>query len=256
VTKKSKQVEQRIQSSAHVTIAAKTHRVQVAESLAARAVEVQGANTLATKDTFLVLVDFLVDTLGYSVKSMDVGELRLVAEKADDVGLREARDSAVSSLHQASVRMRSMIWDAMGPQGLAAYGLSGDTPRNPRDLASHARTVAKLMQEHPFNVTVEGVSFDSAAMASTLEGKAAAVDKALSDMQREEQEFANELGKRDDAIAAWVDDHQGVADALVGLFRLAGRKDLSERVRPSSRVLAGEEAPAVEVPQEKPAAGG
>jgi hypothetical protein len=43
--------------------------------------------------------------------------------------------------------------------------------------------------------------------------------------------------------------HQGVADVLVGLFRLAGRKDLSDRVRPSSRTLAGEEAPAVETPK-------
>jgi hypothetical protein len=253
VSKKSKQVENRIQSSGHVITAAKTHRVQVAESLAARAIEVQGANTPATKEVFLWTVDFLVDALGHSVLTLDQGEMRVVAERADDVGLRDQRDSAMSSLLLASVRVRSMVLDALGATGLATYGLLGETPRGARVLVSHANTVAKLMQEQPFNMTVEGVTFDSAAMATTLATKAAAVEKALGDMQREEQELANELGNRDVAMASWVEAHQGVADVLVGLFRLAGRKDLSERVRPTSRTLAGEE---VALPVEAPKEGG
>jgi hypothetical protein len=229
--------------------AAKTHRAPIAAALAARALEVQGSSTLATKDAFLVVVDFLVDALGQSVTAMDQAELRVVAERSDDVGLRDARDAATSSLLAAAVRVRSMVLDALGAKGLETYGLAGDTPRLSRDLVTHASTVAKLMQEHPFNVTVDGVTFDSAAMATTLASKVDAVEKTLADMQREEQELVNELGRRHEAIMAWQEAHQGVADALVGLFRLAGRKDLSERVRPSSRTLAGEEAPAVETPK-------
>ncbi len=248
VSKKSKQVDNRLQSSGHVITAATTHRTEMAESLAARAIEPQGANTLVTKEVILTVFDFLTDTLGQSAQSMDEAELRLVAEKADDVGLREDRDSKTASLLAACVRVRSMVIDALGPTALKTYGLTGDTPRIPTQLASHARTVVKLLQEAPFTVTVDGVSFDSAAMASTLQAKAVAVEKTLTDAQREEQELGNELGKRDAAIDAWTERHQGVADTLVGLFRLAGRKDLSERVRPSARMLAGDEVASVEAP--------
>ena len=250
MSKKSKQVENRIQSSEYVITAAKTHRDQIAEVLATRAAQVQGPTTLITKEIAGALLDFVIDDLKHSITTMDDAEMRVVAERADDVGLREARDTAVSSLLSATVRVRSMVLDALGNNGIETYGLTGETPRLPRDIMNHANTVAKLMQEHPFNVTVEGVTFDSAAMASTLTNKAAAVEKAIADMQREEQELVNELGKRHAAISEWTDVHQGAADALTGLFRLAGRKDLSERVRPSSRTLSGEEAPAAEPPKE------
>ena len=250
MSKKSKQVENRIETSEHVMTAAKTHRDLVADILAIRAIQVQGSNTVVTKSVWLAVVDFFVDDVKYSVTKMDTAELRVVAERADDVGLRDTRDTRVANLLLATVRVRSMVLDALGENGLATYGLSGETPRAARDLMSRAYTVAKLMQENPFNVTVEGVTFDSAAMASTLTTKADAVETALADMQREEQELANELGNRDVAITEWVDVHQGVADTLTGLFRLAGRKDLSERVRPTHRLLAGEVAPPAEPPKD------
>jgi hypothetical protein len=169
------------------------------------------------------------------------------------VGLREARDTAANALVQAAVRVRSMVSDARGAAALRTYGLEGETPRSPRELASHVKTVSRLMKETPFSVTVDGVSFDSAAMAATLDQKVETLEKALADVQREEQELADKLGRRDKQVSSWIDDHQGVADTLVGLFRLAGRKDLAERVRPTGRTLAGEEV----APEEtSPAAGG
>ncbi|HRI72099.1 MAG TPA: hypothetical protein PK156_48030 [Polyangium sp.] len=258
MTKKSKQVENRIQSSEHVITAATTHRNQIAENLAARAAKVQGANTPITREIVGAFFDFLVDDLKHSVSTMDDAEMHVVAERSDDIGLREARDSAVSSLIAATVRIRSMVLDALGNTGIETYGLSGETPRVPRDNMNHAMTVAMLLQERPFNVTVEGVTFDSAAMASTLITKANAVDNAMATIQREEQELVDELGKRHGAIVEWSDVHQGVADTLTGLFRLAGRKDLSERVRPTSRTLAGEDvSPPADPPKDPgPTTGG
>ncbi len=256
MTKKSKQVENRIEASQHVLTAAKTHRDQIADVLATHAVKVQGSNTVVTKAVWLSVVDVLVDDLKHSVTVMDAAEMRVVGERSDDVGLRDERDTASTNLHAAAVRVRSMVLDALGPNGIVSYGLSGETPRVTRDLTSHAYTVAKLMQANPFNVTVDGVTFDSAAMATTLKAKADAAEKTLSDMQREEQELVNELGHRQTAIDAWVDVHQGVADTLTGLFRLAGRKDLAERVRPTSRTLAGEDVPAAESPKDNSATPG
>lgn len=249
MAKKTKQIDNRIQSSEHVVHAATTHRDQVAETLAARALAVQGPDSSVTKAVFLSVLDFLVGTLAGSMKDLDEAEHRVVAERADDVGLREARDAAALDLVNGAVRVRSMVVDALGTPALHTYGLEGSTPRAPRELASHARTVANLMKKQPFAVTVDGISFDSAAMAATLDKKALALETALGDIQREEQELADKLGQRGKQLGAWTDDHQGIADTLVGLFRLAGRKDLAERVRPTSRALAGEEiTPSADTP--------
>ncbi|MDC3988008.1 hypothetical protein [Polyangium jinanense] len=258
MAKKSRQVDNRIQSSGHVINAAKTHAEQAAEKLAARAISVQGANTKATKEVFHILLAFLTDTLGASARSLDQAELRVLAERADDVGVREGRDTAAADLLRAAVRVKSMVSDALGTGGLHTYGLAGETPRAPRELASHARSVSDLMTNKPFLVTVEGVTFDSAAMAATLDAKANVLDQALATMLREEQELADQLGRRDRQVLAWIEDHQGTADTLVGLFRLAGRKDLSERVRPTNRALAGEEiTPSAETTtSEDPSGGG
>jgi hypothetical protein len=249
VSKKSRLIENRIRSSEHVVTAAQAHRIQIADALAARATAVQGPNTLITKETSLAFVNFLVDDLKHFTSGLNQAELAVVAEKADDVGLRDSRDTAFVQLQSGTVRIRSMVFDALGQSGLETYGLAGETPRAVRDVVTHAHTVVQLMTSRPFQVTVDGVTFDSAAMATTLKAKADAVEKAYADMQREEQELANALGNRQTAVDAWVDVHQGVADALTGLFRLAGRTDLAERVRPTSRTLSGEETPPIEDPK-------
>jgi len=254
MAKKSKLVDNRIQSSQHVIGAAKAHRESIASALADRAISVQGPNTKATKDVFLVLFDFLADSLGGSIRDLDAAELRLVAERADDIGLRDERDFRENDLRNAAIRVRSMVFDALGERALSIYGLNGATPRTPREIASHARTVSSLLKEKPFSVTVDGVSFDSAALADNLDKKALALDSAIETLHREDQELASELGQRDRQVDRWSDDHQGVADTLVGLFRLAGRKDLSERVRPTSRTLSGDDVPnPTPTPPEAPA---
>ncbi|MBI2378141.1 MAG: hypothetical protein HYV07_29335 [Deltaproteobacteria bacterium] len=57
--------------------------------------------------------------------------------------------------------------------------------------------------------------------------------------------------RRDRAVEAWVECYQRVATTLEGLFRLGGRADLADRVRPTARAAAGEEA-GLEGPAEVP----
>ncbi|MRG92527.1 hypothetical protein [Polyangium spumosum] len=250
MAKKSKLIDNRIQSSAEVVGAATAHRDQVAERLAARAIEVEGPETKATKEVFGIVIDFLASTLRHSAKRLDDAELAVVAERADDVEPRDRRDTRAADLYNRAVRVRSNVLDALGPEALKVYGLDGPTPRTPRDAVSHARKVANLLEKKPFAVTVDGASFDSAAMAAMLHAKAGALDLVIKDLAREDQELADVLGKRESVATVWVDDYQGVADGLTGLWRLSGRKDLSERVRPTSRTLSGDEVASVEAPSE------
>lgn len=248
MVKKAKTVDTRVQSSSHVFQAALTHRELVAESLAARAIAIEGASTKATKDVFLILVDFLASSLGTSSKSVDLAELAVVAERADDIEPRQTRDAALNQLISTALRTRSIVEDALGPSGLRTYGFEGATPRTPKELFSFSQNVSNLLKEMPFQITKEGITYNSAAVKTALDDRISQLDTALTHVQREEQELADKLGQRDKLLETWGDDYQGTADTLTGLFRLIGRKDLAERVRPSVRhATAEEEAPRPEV---------
>ncbi|UQA58168.1 hypothetical protein [Polyangium aurulentum] len=241
MAKKAKQVDNRLLSSGKVIRAATTHTPTIATALAARAVEIQGPNTKATKEAFAIVLGFLAESLAHGADRLDQAELAVVAERADDIPVREQRDSLHADLLSRLVRIRSNVADAVGHDALRTYGLEGATPRTPREATSHAFNVANLLKQKPFKVEVDGATFDSAGMVATLESKAGALHAALEDIEREDQELADALGRRDRITGTWTDDYQGVADALTGLFRLGGRKDLAERVRPTSRTLSGEE---------------
>lgn len=247
MAKKAKNIENRLRSTEHVAQAATVHRAQVTSSLAALAVEVQGSTTNATREVFEVVVDFITAALKHAGTKLDAAELSVVAEKADDVGLREMRDAHEITTRNSCVRIKSMVADALGDNALAVYGLEGPTPRGAREVLTHARTVVELLQKTPFQKTVDGVTYDSASIAMGLATKAEALAHALGDVDREEQELRDKLGIRDMTLGTWTEAYQGGADTLVGLFRLAGRKDLSEAVRPTPKMVSGEDvAPEVE----------
>nr|AYM54558.1 hypothetical protein [Racemicystis crocea] len=241
MAKRAKQIDNRIVSSGKVVRAATTHKQQLAAALEARAIEVQGPSTKATAQFFEILFDFLGDTLDHSARKLGQAEDIVVGERADDVQLREDRGAAESDLIACSVRIRSSVADLKGNDAVKTYGLEGTQPRRGRELSIHARNVARLLKAKPFSETVDGVTYDSAGMAAALVARADKLDGLLTDLEREEHELGDALGKRDKVLTSWGDDYQGVADALTGLFRVGGRKDLSERVRPTTRVLSGDE---------------
>jgi hypothetical protein len=237
---KSRRIDKRIETTSHVRSAVLTHRDGLADALAARALLVQGPATPATREVFGILLDFLADALAHDADALDAAELAVVAERADDVEVRRNRDALAAALGARMVRVRSCVEDALGARALEAYGLSGETPRGPRAVASHAENVANLMRRAPFNVCAGGVTLDSEGMAAAIEAQAAALSEALRAMDEEEHELANKLGLRAQALEAWADGYQGSADTLVGLLRLGGRKELAERVRPTCRRRRGE----------------
>jgi hypothetical protein len=253
--KRSRQIDNRLESTTKVRSAALVHRDRIAEALAARAVEVEGPGTKASKEVFATVLDFMANVLGSSGTSLDEAEAAVVAERADDVKVRERRDAACELLVARMVRVRSNVQDALGEGALALYGLAGATPRGPREAVSHARNVAMLMQEQPFHVTVDGVTYDSEAIAAAILDNAADLGAAVEELSRQAQALSNKLGLRERVALRWADDYQGAADSLTGLFRMGGRKDLSERVRPTSRTLSGERVAEVEEAKAEPQGG-
>jgi hypothetical protein len=83
------------------------------------------------------------------------------------------------------------------------------------------------------------VSVDPIAMADSLATHAEALRTTLGDVKREEREAQLTLQRRNAATTAWNATYQRVADTRTGLFELAGRTELADRVRPTARRRAG-----------------
>jgi hypothetical protein len=84
-----------------------------------------------------------------------------------------------------------------------------------------------------------GVTVQPKLLADDLAAGAAALQTALDATKREEREAQLTLEAKNRAAEAWQQTYQGVGSALYGLYLLAGRKDLAERVMPTARRRSG-----------------
>lgn len=241
--KLGKEIENRLDVSRKVVAAARVHGPEVAPRLAERALAAQGASKAPKNSAFLAMFVMLADSLEASAGAVRSTALAYTAEMADDTAPRTARDNANEALLTFVVKLRSTVEDIFGSDGLATYALENESPRTPVPLSNHVESVLTQLAEHPAEITTElGTTFSTKACASALKKKKAALDAALKTVDREERELEGALGKRNAAIEEWVEVYQGVANTLTGLFRLGGRWDLAERVRPTSRTISGEDA--------------
>jgi len=257
MAKIGKQIENRLTVSGKVAASAQAHRTDISKALAAQAEVVQGPKTKATPEVFEIVLGALRQMLEHASADLKKEELAYAAEQADDVKPRAQRDALTAELIALMTRLRSTVEDAMGAEALEPYGLEGATPRTARPLANHVANVTSLMQKKPAKVTTDlGSTFSTEATVAAIKPKGAALDAVLVTLDREVRELEKALGARDQAVELWTEVYQGVATALSGLYRLAGRKDLADRVRPTSRTLSGEDAAGDDAGGEEPGPGG
>ena len=79
----------------------------------------------------------------------------------------------------------------------------------------------------------------ASALADELASRIESLAAALSDVQRESREAQLTLERKSQASASWENTYQGVTYAFYGLYLLAGRKDLADRIEPTARRRAG-----------------
>lgn len=82
--------------------------------------------------------------------------------------------------------------------------------------------------------------------ADALDAAVAPLREVMQGMLVDERENEAALTARDRAIAEWAIIYQGVANMLSGLYRLAGRDDLADRIRPTVRRAEGLDQPPAE----------
>jgi hypothetical protein len=194
------------------------------------------------------VMDTAAARLGTATDEMRAAELALAAELSDDDEHRGRRDEVVEQLREELFAGRDVLERGLGEGAASAYGLSSAPPRRPDALLAFAENVINLLQETPESGTdVFGNAVETAAIASSLEQSHARLEAALDQIDQETRKAQQARAARDEVVDQWAEVYRGTATVLSGLFLLAGRRDLADRVRPTIRGTAGKSEPPEDV---------
>ncbi|MDI1434256.1 hypothetical protein [Polyangium sorediatum] len=237
MSKVSKMVADRAAIARAVQSAATVHGPEAAADLEALLFP-SGAPEKVTVADFLAA---LGDTLGRYVVSLEGADRAHAAELSDDDGYRTARDERMADLKNVYASLRELVVRSYGPAVADAYGLGSALPEDPQLLLSLAGHAEKLLRERPLTEQpkIKSLTLAPIAAAEDLAFAMSALRSALNDVEREKREAQLTQNAKDELMARWGSVYPGVADALAGLFTLAKRPALADRVRPTARRRAG-----------------
>jgi len=196
--------------------------------------------------------------LAYLQRKTDLlaaAEDRYVAEQADDVPIRDARDASATELVELTVRARSRVLQVFGANALVQYGFEGETPRLPSKLAPFVLTVVQLLRGAPQEASDDmGGTVSTVAIADALDARRVPLQAHLDALVREKRENEAALTLRDRATEEWRRAYRSAAMFLAAYYEMAGRRDLADRIRPTVRREAGFEPTPPEPDPASPAA--
>lgn len=188
---------------------------------------------------FSELLQGLSTYLKEVTQNMQNADIALAQERADDPQFRETRDKAVQNLTKLISRIKSVLPDSL----MAQYGINSTTPYDPDELINYGLKILGLLKEKPELINSTGDNFnliiDVNSIIEILTRSINDLTNSLNDVKRDEREAQVSLGNRNQKIAEWKNAFVGVASILAGFYQLAGRVDLADRIRPTTRKITG-----------------
>jgi hypothetical protein len=220
-----------------VTSSASVHGAEIADTLH-QALFPDGPQRSESTRQFLSGLSGFLDRAAAEVQAADLAH---AAEMLDDEEPRLRRDEAQAAVAATLLAQRNLIESLYGEQVPAVYGLAAALETQPTALLQRARAVAQQLRSQPIVAKPlrPGLSIKAKELAGELDDGIAAFEAALSDVKREEREGQLTLQRKNQAAAAWQTAYQGVTYAVYGLYLLAGRQDLADRIEPTARRRAG-----------------
>lgn len=256
MAKMSTQVQNRRTNAEYVVSSVAENRETVTRGLLAHNAYLP-AELRISEETLRVFLDWLANTMHFKTEAMLTAEAEHVNEQADDPPVRERRDAATPVLSLCMSQARNRVSAVLGDAGLITYGLREPVPRGPAELVDYARVAAKLLRQHP-RVEASSVvgSFDTAALASTIEETVVPLASALGDLVIEQRQLQGTLLRRDTVVEEWKEVYVNGAGTFEFLSRMAGQAEIARRVRPTKRRIRGHEsAPDGDVSPDVPVGG-
>ncbi|QDG49412.1 hypothetical protein FIV42_01260 [Persicimonas caeni] len=184
---------------------------------------------------------------------MEQLDLRYANESAQDSAARVKRDQYVAEGRAAIMAGRDHTRAVLGEEALTKYGIPSTTPEQANELLAVLNNIVHRLDEYPANEPGRfGAVFDSAKMREEFVAVHDNLAGALDALGTETRETEQVMLERDAVVARWERIYRGVAGQLSSLFIMAGRADLADRVRPTTRRAVGLDEPQVPVEPDTP----
>jgi hypothetical protein len=198
-----------------------------------------GSEPIVLQPLFTALEQVLTKACDTLVRS----DLDVAQEAADDPGIRQVRDTTLGDSVENTTGIKKLISGAYGDEILADYGLSGVIPSNPDQMVTYGKNIVELLRSKPFTRSLRpgAAPLDTSIVADVIEASTNKLEKALSNVKTEEKELELVIRDRTRAITEWQETYVFVATIVAAVFRYAGRADLAEKVRPTTRKESGAE---------------
>lgn len=157
-------------------------------------------------------------------------------ELLDDDAPRRARDETRDVLAAEVISLRDLLRALYGPAVVRALGLEGDTPDDPVQLMRVGRQVAEALGKFRLPPPrMAGATLDVVQIAGRLATLSHDLETHLEDVAREAREAQVTQTAKNRSITDYDTFFAGSAMVLSGFLRLAGERELADRVRPSRR---------------------
>lgn len=235
MTDYSLRVSNQLKTGSHVASALTTNAKQLAQQLAPRFPEF----SLSTLEKMVLA---FASRLTEANDKLRHAEQAYFAEQSDDPSFRKIRDEKHAQAIDVWDFVVARISNAEGPDSPRHYGLREAKPSTPDQLADLMLASAARLRESsaPF-VDRLGMATAPNALADLLQQAAQELHTALEHVRRESRELQHALIQRDEAVDAWRQTYQAIAQFAEALFRLADSLRMAEYVRPTQRRNFGTE---------------
>lgn len=211
-----------------------THEDALLEGLQERLGPLLGEG--AVIDAYKTVHQFFLDALAAREDSMVAADEAHLAEEMDDRHPRRLRDQAALRVVTVLVGIRRAATGHFGVDGAEEFlNLVGRTGQDPVTLFRQGTRVMERLRSTelapPTSALSDGMP-DREGWAARLEPALTALEEALDTVGHEERELALTRATKAAAVEAFQQDSRALARTLEWIMVLAGRRDLSEEVRP------------------------
>lgn len=235
-----KVIQNRATTGAAVVASAESNAAKVGATVEARLTPLIEGLAPGTVEKLVVGLGSLLEASG---AAMIAAEKSYIEELADDVAVRNERDDADAEGRALWSAAHKAISEAFGNEGLRGYAMAAPLPASATDFSERLATTVDFLKKKPAKgMDLLDNEVDTVKLADKLAGVQKRLAKALKKLVKEERERQLAIGRRDEAVATWSNDYQGVANALIGLYLLAGERASAEWLRPTARRTTGVEA--------------
>lgn len=221
--------------STTVVSALRTHKERLARRLYDQLFG--GANSSFTMEEF---IEALADRLETSTEEVTEAAAEVLTETAEDRAASDTEFEVRDELRDEIMSQGSYIDGVYGQKVSETFGYGGVTPKTTSPLIEASRSIEDNLRAQDFPAPRPGRRpIDPDDLADALAELRAELEEAAAANLDEKRETQAARSDRNKHREEWDTSYQGIANTAVGLFRLAGEPELSERVRPTAKRRKG-----------------